>query len=156
MLTRKKPLISKTPLKRAAPIGVRPAPGSSLTRTKILVKSPMKRRARKKRSWHDAKMRNACDRQICYLRVPTRCPLRDPEETIVPAHSNESAHGKGGARKADDRYTVPACMWCHQWLDNSDAPRALKFATWRRAYREWSLVRDGAADEWVQELENHG
>jgi hypothetical protein len=156
MLMRKKPLISKTPLKRAAPIGVRPAPGSSLTRTKILVKSPMKRRARKKRSWHDAKMRNACRGQRCYLRVALICPRHPDEQTTVPAHSNESAHGKGGARKADDRYTVPACMWCHQWLDSSDAPRALKFATWRRAYREWSLVRDGAVDESVQELENHG
>lgn len=152
MLTRKKPLVSKTPLKRTAPIGVRPSPNSSLTRTQLLVRSPFKRKARKKRSWHDAKMRNACRDQICYLRVPTECRRRDPEETIVPAHSNESAHGKGGARKADDRYTVPACMWCHAWLDSGDAPRALKFATWRRGYREWSLVRDGAVDESVQEM----
>jgi len=152
MLKRTKPLVSKAPLKRAAPIGVRPAPGSSLTRTKIKVKSPFKRRARKKRSWHDAKMRNACSGQRCYLRVPQICPRHPDDPTTVPAHSNESAHGKGGARKADDRYTVPACMWCHQWLDQGPAPRELKFATWRRAYREWSLVRDGAVDESVQEL----
>jgi hypothetical protein len=153
MLTRKKPLISKTPLKRAAPIGKRPAPNSSLTRTKILVKSPMKRKARKKRSWHDAKMRNACRNQICYLRVPTLCPRRDPEETIVPAHSNESAHGKAGQRKADDRYTVPACFWCHAWLDQSGASYGLKVGTWRRAYREWSAVRDGVPDESVGEID---
>lgn len=152
MLTRKKPLVSRTPLKRSAPIGVRPAPGSSLTRTKILVKSPFKRKARKKRRWHDAKMRNACNHQICYLRVPNLCRRLDPEETIVPAHSNESAHGKGGARKADDRYTVPACGLCHYWLDFGGAPQLLKFSTWRRAYREWSLVRDGVVDESVQEL----
>jgi hypothetical protein len=153
MLTRKTPLKSKTPLRRTAPIGRRPAPSSSLTRSTILVKSPFKRKARKKRSWHDAKMRNACRSQICFLRVPLLCPRRDPEETIVPAHSNESEHGKGGARKADDKYTLPACFWCHEWLDNGDAPRMLKFATWRRGYREWSLVRDGAIDESVEELE---
>lgn len=151
MLKRSKPLVPKTPLKRAAPIGRRPSPGSSLTRTKILVQSPIKRKARKKRSWHDAKMRNACNGQICYLRVPGVCRRWDPEETIVPAHSNEGAHGKAGARKADDRYTVPACFWCHAWLDTDrDAPQELKYATWRRAYREWSLVRDGAIDESVE------
>jgi hypothetical protein len=153
MLTRKKPLVSRTPLKRTAPIGTRPAPNSSLTRTKILVKSPMKRRARKKRSWHDAKMRNACRDQVCFLIVPAVCPRRDPEETIVPCHGNESAQGKGGARKADDRYTVPGCFWCHAWLDQGDAPRALKFSTWRRAYREWSTVRDGAPDESVEAID---
>lgn len=152
MLTRKKPLVSRTPLKRSAPIGKRPAPNSSLTRTKILVKSPFKRKARKKRSWHDAKMRNACRGQICYLRVPGLCRRRDPEDTIVPCHSNEGAHGKAGARKADDRYTVPGCGLCHYWLDLGGAPQFLKYSTWRRAYREWSAVRDGAVDESVQEL----
>ncbi|MBW9102934.1 nuclease domain-containing protein [Paraburkholderia phenoliruptrix] len=152
MLKRKKPLVSKTPLQRTAPLGVRPAPGSSLTHTKMLVKSPMKRRPRKKRKWHDAKMRNACRNQICYLRVPHICPRRDPEETIVPAHSNETAHGKGWMRKTDDRYTVPACFWCHAWLDQSGASYGLKATTWRRGYREWSLVRDGVVDESVQEL----
>ncbi|KFX64247.1 hypothetical protein KBK24_0121665 [Burkholderia sp. K24] len=112
----------------------------------------IKRKARKKRNWHDAKMRNACRGQRCYLCVPLICPRRPDDATTVPAHSNESAHGKGGARKADDKYTVPACFWCHAWLDSSDAPRALKFSTWRRAYREWSLVRDGAVDESVREL----
>ena len=145
-------LIRKKPMARAAPTGRRPSPNSSLTRTKLLVKKPFKRRARKKRAWHDAKMRNACRGQTCYLRVPMICPRRDPEETIVPAHGNESAFGKGGARKADDRYTVPACFWCHAWLDQGDAPRVLKFSTWRRGYREWSAVRDGVVDESVEEL----
>jgi hypothetical protein len=130
------------------------SPFSSLTpRKQWLRNGEIKRRTRKKRAWHDAKMRNACRDQICYLRVPLICPLRDPEETIVPAHSNESAHGKGGARKADDKYTVPACFWCHAWLDQGDAPRPLKFSTWRRGYSEWSLVRDGVVDESVEEID---
>nr|DAG71761.1 MAG TPA: Protein of unknown function (DUF1364) [Caudoviricetes sp.] len=97
-------------------------------------------------------MRNACRGQICYLRVPGLCRRRDPEDTIVPCHSNEGAHGKAGARKADDRYTVPGCGLCHYWLDLGGAPQFLKYSTWRRAYREWSAVRDGAVDESVQEL----
>ncbi|MFP3564708.1 hypothetical protein [Paraburkholderia sp. SIMBA_030] len=153
MLTRKKPLISRTPLKRSAPIGKRPAPNSSLTRAKILVKSPIKRRARKKRSWHDAKMRNACRDQICYLRVPGVCHQLEREDTIVPCHSNEGAHGKAGQRKADDRYTVPGCGLCHFWLDFGGAPQLLKYSTWRRAYREWSTVRDGTPDESVGEID---
>ncbi|SIT43694.1 Gp74 [Paraburkholderia piptadeniae] len=149
MLTRKKQL-QRTQFKRKP----HHSPFSSLTPRKQRIRNgEVKRRTRKKREWHDAKMRNACRDQICYLRVPALCPQRDPEETIVPAHSNESEHGKGGARKADDRYTVPACFWCHAWLDQGDAPRLLKFRTWRRGYREWSLVRDGAVDETVGELD---
>ena len=95
--------------------------GSSLLRTTPLKRSPLKRKARKKRAWHDKRMRDACRGQICYLRVPGVCPYRDPEETIVPCHSNFSEHGKGGARKADDKFTVPGCFWCHAWLDTSGA-----------------------------------
>ena len=33
------------------------------------------------------------------------------------AHSNWSEHGKGRGIKADDTYTIPLCLSCHQWLD---------------------------------------
>lgn len=33
------------------------------------------------------------------------------------AHSNFGIHGKGMAVKADDRYTIPLCVTCHQKLD---------------------------------------
>lgn len=155
MLKRSKPLVSKTPLKRTAPIGRRPAPESSLTRSvmkpskPLVPKKPWKKKVRRRRVWHDAKMRNACRDQICYLRVPGLCLQLEREDTIVPCHSNESAHGKAGQRKADDRYTVPGCGLCHYWLDFGGAPQLLKYSTWRRAYREWSVVRDGAPDESV-------
>ncbi|WP_454825386.1 nuclease domain-containing protein [Paraburkholderia xenovorans] len=144
MLTRKTPLRRK-PWK-SSPIE------SKDWRTELR-SGGIKRKARKKRSQHDAKMLDACRGQHCYLRVPGLCRRLDPEETIVPAHSNESAHGKGGARKADDRYTVPACGLCHYWLDFGGAPQLLKCSTWRRAYREWSTVRDGVPDESVGELD---
>ena len=33
------------------------------------------------------------------------------------AHSNWSEHGKGRGIKASDRFTIPLCVGCHQWLD---------------------------------------
>lgn len=33
------------------------------------------------------------------------------------AHSNSSGHGKGRGVKADDAYTVPLCVGCHQRFD---------------------------------------
>ena len=33
------------------------------------------------------------------------------------AHSNWSEHGKGRGIKADDQFTIPLCVKCHQWLD---------------------------------------
>ncbi|TAM50211.1 MAG: DUF1364 family protein [Paraburkholderia sp.] len=92
-------------------------------------------------------MLDACRGQICYLRVPGTCPRRNPEETIVPCHSNFSEHGKSGARKADDKFTVPGCMWCHAWLDAGGASFEQKHDIWCRAYCEWSEVRDGEAKE---------
>ena len=33
------------------------------------------------------------------------------------AHSNWSEHGKGRGIKADDQFTIPLCVKCHQRLD---------------------------------------
>ena len=33
------------------------------------------------------------------------------------AHSNWAEHGKGRGIKADDQFTIPLCLSCHQWLD---------------------------------------
>jgi hypothetical protein len=43
-------------------------------------------------------------------------------ETTVACHSNSSAHGKAGARKADDQYSVWGCFNCHRWLDQGKTP----------------------------------
>ncbi|WP_225784677.1 nuclease domain-containing protein [Xenophilus sp. Marseille-Q4582] len=53
----------------------------------------------------------------CLLRIPRVC--NDDRETTVAAHSNLGQHGKAGARKADDQYSVFACARCHSWLDGS-------------------------------------
>ncbi|MEG0131998.1 MAG: DUF968 domain-containing protein [Acinetobacter sp.] len=33
------------------------------------------------------------------------------------AHSNFAEHGKGRGIKASDKFTIPLCIDCHQWLD---------------------------------------
>lgn len=55
----------------------------------------------------------------CLLRVPGVCN-RDPATTVA-CHSNWAEHGKSGARKADDCYSVWGCSACHAWLDQGSA-----------------------------------
>jgi len=60
----------------------------------------------------------------CLLCVPGICCAA--LDTIVAAHSNLTIHGKAGARKADDCYSVWACHACHSWLDQGPAPADAK------------------------------
>lgn len=41
----------------------------------------------------------------------------------MPAHSNRSDDGKGGAQKADDCFVAIACQRCHDLLDGRDKLR---------------------------------
>lgn len=67
----------------------------------------------------------------CLLALP--CCNHDPATTVA-AHSNQSKHGKAGARKADDCFVVHACYACHTWLDSSGAPQEEKVAAWDAAH----------------------
>jgi hypothetical protein len=60
----------------------------------------------------------------CLLMVPAVCNHRT--DTTVACHSNLSVHGKAGARKADDHYSVWGCSACHYWLDFGRAAAAQK------------------------------
>jgi hypothetical protein len=79
--------------------------------------------------------------EACLLRVPGVC--NGDKDTTVACHSNWAEHGKAGARKADDCYSVWGCSACHQWLDQGKAHHHEK----RRAF-------DGAfawqRDIWMQ------
>jgi len=82
-----------------------------------------------------------CRGQPCYLRIPGVC--RNQVDTVVPAHSNQSRHGKGRGIKAHDEFTVPACFHCHAELDQgAQFTREEKFALWDAAYERWRQVRD--------------
>jgi len=100
--------------------------------------------------------------QPCLLRVPGVC--QGGTETTVAAHSNLSIHGKGGARKADDIYSVFSCGTCHAWLDQGRAPRTAKEAAFMlghlRQVEQWRLMAtnvgtsaaDRAAAQWALDL----
>lgn len=82
-----------------------------------------------------------CRGQDCYLRLPT-VVIHD-RSTVVPAHSNQSKHGKGMGIKASDLYTVPACFSCHAELDQGmSMSKEQKFAAWDAAYERWKIDRD--------------
>lgn len=99
----------------------------------------------------------------CLLLVPGICNHR--QDTTVSCHSNLSIHGKAGARKADDQYTVWGCAACHEWLDRGKAPAALKEKTFMEAHARQVLawrgiaqfdpfLKDKRAAQWALDLLN--
>lgn len=103
-------------------------------------RAEMKRRVKRPTVAEGAKYLAACRGEPCYLHVQGVCCW--DWETVVPAHSNQSTHGKGLGIKAAHRYTVPACFTCHAWLDTGPAPRWLKESTFNVALSAWEPVRD--------------
>lgn len=116
-------MIRSTPLQRKSP----------------LKRTAMKSRRRKPTVAEGSKYLAACRGEPCYLRVPGVCC--GDVDTVVPAHSNQSRHGKGAALKASHQYSVPGCFKCHTWIDQGSAPRAEKFAAWDSAYELWEPAR---------------
>lgn len=99
----------------------------------------------------------------CLLRVPGVC-VADPSTTVA-CHSNWSDHGKAGARKADDHYSVWGCHACHVWLDQGgSAPYEVKRSTFAAAHvlqvAAWRAIEadparaqaDRAAVRWALDL----
>lgn len=94
----------------------------------------------------------------CLLRVPGVCS--GSRDATVACHSNLSIHGKAGARKADDQYTVWGCAACHEWLDRGNATAAQKEAVfmaghvrqveaWRGIDRHDPFIKDRNAARWA-------
>ncbi len=115
-----------------------------LSRKTPLKRTAFKKRAPKKRAGHDAKMRNACRGQDCWLRIPGVCHGITEDPSVVPCHANWQEYGKGGGLKAKDEFTVPGCGLCHYWLDFGRASYDEKKSAWDRAYERWSAYRDRA------------
>lgn len=131
------------PLKRTGFKRKPHSPFSSLTRTATLKRQKaIVKRIKRPTVAEGSKYLAACRGEECYLRVPgVCCSIGWPHESVVDCHSNQSKHGKGWALKAKHEYTVPGCGPCRYWLDFGRAPRAVKVATWDRAYEEWEPVR---------------
>lgn len=106
--------------------------------TSQLRRSTIKKRAPKKRPGHDKRMLEACRGQHCYLRIPGVC--RDDTATTVPAHRNE---GKGTGLKVPDKFTLPACFWCHFEYDQGMRfTREEKRGFFNAAYPRWAAYRE--------------
>lgn len=81
-----------------------------------------------------------CRGQPCYLLVPG--VAAHPIDTVVPAHSNSLARGKGMGMKAPDIFTVPGCMECHSAIDSGkDLAKEERREIWEAAYIRWEIDR---------------
>jgi hypothetical protein len=100
----------------------------------------------KSKPYRDRALLDMARGQRCLLEAVETC-LQADGSTTVAAHSNFAKHGKGGARKADDCYSVWACVNCHSWLDQGSAPRAEKErafdAAHQRQIEEWRKFEGG-------------
>lgn len=66
------------------------------------------------------------------------------------AHSNFMCHGKGRGIKADDKYTIPLCVTCHQRLDqNLSQQTRQQQLDWFNAKHKWinEVLNDIEKDE---------
>lgn len=109
--------------------------------TKPMKRSPFKRSSRRKSvPASEKRYLDACRGERCYLGILGVC--RGDTETVVPAHANSQAYGKGMGIKAKHQFTVPACADCHYELDQGRLfSKAGKRAIWERAYAAWEPVR---------------
>ncbi|MFM0210429.1 hypothetical protein PQQ96_23790 [Paraburkholderia sediminicola] len=141
-MKRSAPMQRKTPLARTG--FKRPGPSTAFktsfhTKTVLRAKA-LKTRRKRVTVAEGAKYLAACRDEPCYLNV--LCPWTDwADPTVVDCHSNQSKHGKAGARKADHEFTVPGCAKCHDWYDNSGAPYEMKCEKFDDALRRWAPRR---------------
>jgi hypothetical protein len=93
--------------------GIRRKPGAKgLARSTPLRRhTPLKASRRLKTT----PIRQSARGETCTLRLPGVC--RGGTQTVVWAHSNRSADGKGGGLKARDDAGAYACYWCHMVYD---------------------------------------
>lgn len=72
-----------------------------------------------------------------------RCGKQDG--TVVAAHSNQAAHGKGRAIKACDSRVAALCQWCHSQCDQGGGSHANRLEMWWAAHVKTvrELIRRG-------------
>lgn len=127
-----------------------PAPPAPPTRGRMASMVPaLLKPAPKTVPWRNPHLLDMAKGKPCLFRLPGVC--NHNPETTVAAHSNLSIHGKAGARKADDCYSVWACSACHAWLDPGPASAEEKAAVFMAAHAsqvlEWRrIAMDRTAD----------
>ena len=135
-------MLRRSEIKRKTPLratGFRRATpdAAGIERQATPQRAAIKRRAPKKRAGHEPKYLAACRGERCYLQFAGCCSYEN-DPTVVPAHQNQ---GKGTGLKVPDRFTVPACHFCHALYDQSGIDREIKRATFDWAYTRWVPVR---------------
>ena len=75
----------------------------------------------------DKKRLEACRKIPCQ-----HCGAEDG--TVVAAHSNEGAHGKGRGIKASDEFVAALCFTCHANLDQGKMSKDEKSQMWHNAH----------------------
>lgn len=69
------------------------------------------------------------------------------------AHSNFGIHGKGKGIKADDKYTIPLCVTCHQNLDQNLSQQTrqqqLDWFNNKLAFINKVLIDDDSDDDFI-------
>lgn len=102
---------------------------------------PMRSRPKKRPKIDGIDYPGLCKDQPCFLLLPF--VFSHSIDTVVPCHSNQSKHGKGLGRKADDLFTVPGCFACHYEIDQGKTmSKEEKFSAWDAAYALWSNYRE--------------
>ncbi|MDN7814896.1 hypothetical protein [Burkholderia vietnamiensis] len=141
-MKRSKPLERKAPMTRTGFSRKSKSPFRSLAPASTLrQRAAIKSRIRKPTVEEGSRYLAACAGQPCYLNV--MCPRTDwADPTVVPAHSNQSKHGKGMGLKAKNEFTLPACLACHTWLDQGRAPLERKVAAFDAGFARWKAIRD--------------
>jgi len=139
-------MFRSAPMKRT---GFKPKvkPTAGILRTANLAEakrfSSFKRKSPKKRAGHDKSVRDTCAGQRCYVAPYMPEVACSEAASVVPAHSNELALGKGMGLKVPDIYTVPCCGSHHYELDQGNLyDKDRKKAAWRSAYADWAPVRE--------------
>lgn len=64
------------------------------------------------------------------------------------AHSNFGVHGKGKGIKADDKYTIPLCVNCHQNFDQNLSQQT------RQQQMDWFNEKLESTNETLKRLED--
>jgi len=148
-MKRSAPLQRRTPLRSTKALK-RSAFGLASAKTQ-LKRSELKARIKKPTVADGSKYLAACRGEPCFLQISHVCC--GDWGTVVPAHSNQSIHGKGMGIKAQHRYTIPCCMTCHIWLDTGSTSRETKVALFNAALHAWEPVRAKKMGIEVNQLE---
>jgi len=85
-------------------------------------------------------VRNKKRLEACRALPCQHCGAEDG--TVVAAHSNEGAHGKGRGIKASDEFIAALCFTCHANLDQGKMSKQERSQMWHNAHAKTIAILD--------------